>query len=125
MLKWHDAIGGYIQRDAVHTNADPDEIIKQAKAILPNFLDYRIQEKKKYVRCDGKTGYGEHPDDVVSTLYQTCPDLPSRKAGSKTATAKRQARHRAGMTEEQTAEARARDAERKRLARAKKRTKNV
>ena len=125
MLQLHDAIGGYIQRDAVHTNAAPDEIIKQAKAILPEFLDYRIQEKKRYVRCDGKSGYGEHPDDIVATLYQTCPDLPSRKAGSKTATAKRQAKHRAGMTEEQKAEARAKDAERKRLARAKKKAKNV
>ena len=125
MLRLHDAIGGYIQRDAVHTNADPDEIIKQAKAILPEFLDYRIQEKKKYTRCDGKMGYGEHPDDIVTTLYQTCSDLPSRKAGSKTATAKRQARHRAGMTEEQKAAARARDAERKRIARAKKKAKNA
>lgn len=125
MLQLHDAIGGYIQRDAVHTNADPDEIIKQAKAILPNFLDYRIQEKKKYTRCDGKGGYGEHPDDIVTTLYQTCPDLPSRKTGSKTAAAKRQAKRRAGLTEEQRAEARAKDAERKRLARAKKKAKNV
>ena len=125
MLRLHDAIGGYIQRDAVHTNADPDEIIKRAKAILPDFLDYRIQGKKKYSRWDGTTGYGEHPDDIVATLYQTCPDLPSRKAGSKTAAAKRQAKHRAEMTEEQRAEARAKDAERKRLARAKKKAKNV
>ena len=125
MLRLHDAIGGYIQRDAVHTNADPDEIIKQAKAILPDFLDYRIQEKKEYKRWNGEIGYGEHPDDIVATLYQTCPDLPSRKAGSKTATAKRQAKHRAGMTEEQKVAARARDAERKRIARAKKKQKNA
>ena len=125
MLKLHDAIGGYIQRDAVHTNTDPDEIIKRAKEILPGFLDYRIQEKKEYSRWNGEIGYGEHPDDIVATLYQTCPDLPSRKAGSKTATAKRVAKHRAGMTEEQKAAARARDAERKRIARAKKKQKNA
>ena len=104
MMRLSDEIGGsYICIDAVHFNNLDNDTIDKIKSVLPSWFDWRIKDNNS--------------DSVV---YQTYADLKTKaEVNNETRNANKRAK-RANMTEEEKAAARAKNAERMRLARAKK-----
>ena len=104
MMRLSDEIGGsYICIDAVHFDNIENDTIDKIKAVLPSWFDWRIKDNNS--------------DSVV---YQTYEDLKTKaEVNNETRNANKRAK-RASMTEEEKAAARAKNAERMRLARAKK-----
>lgn len=104
MMRLSDEIGGsYICIDAVHFNNLENDTIDKIKSILPSWFDWRIKDNNS--------------DSVV---YQTYADLKTKEeVNNETRNANKRAK-RANMTEEEKAAARAKNAERMRLARVKK-----
>lgn len=104
MMRLSDEIGGnYICIDAVHFDNLENDTVDKIKSVLPSWFDWRIEDNKS--------------DTVV---YQTYADLKTKaEVNNKTRNANKRAK-RSNMTEEEKAAARAKNAERMRLARAKK-----
>lgn len=104
MMRLSDEINGkYICIDAVHFDDLENDTIDKIKAVLPSWFDWRIKD-----------------NEADFTVYQTYADLKTKsEVNNETRNANKRAK-RANMTEEEKALAKAKNAERMRLARAKK-----
>lgn len=104
MMCLSDEIGGsYICIDAVHFDDLENDTIDKIKAVLPSWFDWRIKD-----------------NNAGTAVYQTYEDLKTKEeVNNETRNANKRAK-RANMTEGEKAIARAKNAERMRLARARK-----
>ena len=104
MMKLNDVLNGnYICIDAVHFDNLENDTIDKIKSVLPEWFDWRIKS-----------------NEADFTVYQTYEDLKSKDEVRNDKRNEGKRNKRANMTEEEKAEARAKNAERMRLSRAKK-----